>query len=84
MSGRRRFNCYSDASVEAEGQRMYQMVMQESRGAILPDWDPRVRMVNRVMSRLIPASGLEHVDWEVHVISSPGECYPFPPIGEAG
>ena len=33
-------------------------------------------MVRRVMDRLIMASGLEHVAWEVHVIDSPGK-YPI-------
>src|SRR6187402_116996 len=36
VSGRRRFNCYSDATVEAEGRRMYDMIMQENHNAILP------------------------------------------------
>jgi len=72
VSGRKRFMCYSDASVEEQGRVLYNMVMQEAGRAILPSWDPRVRMVNRVMKRLIPASGLEHVDWEVHVIESNG------------
>ncbi|KAG4436306.1 hypothetical protein IFR05_008200 [Cadophora sp. M221] len=76
VSGRRRFNCYSDETVEAEGRRMYQMIMQENAPSILPDWDRRTKMVHRVMEKLIPASGLEHVDWEVHVIDSP-ECNAF-------
>lgn len=71
MSGRKRFNCYSEDSVEQEGQMMYQKIMQETQGAILPSWDSRTRMVERVMNRLIPASGLEHVNWEVYVINSP-------------
>jgi hypothetical protein len=62
VSGRRRFNCYSDAYVEAEGQRMYNMIMHESQGSLLPAWDPRTKMVERVMAKLIPASGLENVD----------------------
>lgn len=62
MSGRRRFNCYSEAHVEKEGRRMYNMVMQESHNSLLPAWDPRTRMVERVMAKLIPASGLENVD----------------------
>ncbi|KAH7420053.1 peptidase family M48-domain-containing protein [Cadophora sp. MPI-SDFR-AT-0126] len=33
-------------------------------------------MVHRVMAKLIPASGLEDVNWEVHVIDSP-ECNAF-------
>ena len=74
VSGRRRFNCYSDASVEKEGERMYRMIMQEAgqAGALLPAWDKRSQMVQRVMERLIPASGLEDVRWEVHVIESGG------------
>lgn len=72
VSGRKRFNCYSDETVEAEGEKMYQMIMQENGRSILPDWDSRTKQVRRVMARLIPASGLEDVDWEVHVINSPG------------
>ena len=73
VSGRKRFNCYSDATVEAEGNRMYRMIMQENQDQILPSWDRRSKMVARVMDRLIPASGLTNVEWEVHVIDSPGE-----------
>ena len=73
VSGRKRFNCYSDATVEAEGNRMYRMIMQENQDQILPSWDGRSEMVARVMDRLIPASGLTNVEWEVHVIDSPGK-----------
>lgn len=62
ISGRRRFNCYSEERVEEEGKMMYRMIMQQDKDAILPAWDPRTRMVERVMTKLIPASGLEHVD----------------------
>jgi metalloendopeptidase OMA1, mitochondrial len=62
VSGRRRFNCYSEESVEREGEMMYRMIMQDNRDAILPAWDPRTRMVERVMAKLIPASGLENVN----------------------
>jgi len=48
--------------VEAEGQMLYKMIMQDNRQAILPEWDPRTRMVERVMRKLIPASGLENVN----------------------
>ena len=77
MSGRRRFNCYSDASVEREGEMMYRMVMNEAAQsrALLPEWDRRARMVQRVMDRLIPASGLVDQKWEVHVIESNGGFY---------
>jgi len=72
VSGRWRFNCYSDATVEKEGQRMYTMIMDQYKRELLPTWDRRTQMVLRVMEKLIPASGLEDVNWEVHVIDSPG------------
>lgn len=74
VSGRRRFNCYSDASVEADGLKYYNMVMDDARkyGALLSSDDPRARMVHRVMDRLIPESGLEGAQWEVNVLESPG------------
>ena len=72
VSGRRRFNCYSDESVEAQGSLMYSKIMSDAENAILPSWDPRTKQVERVMRRLIPASGLEDVNWEVHVIQSNG------------
>ena len=55
VSGRRRFNCYSNASVEREGEMMYRMVMQDAinDGILLPEWDKRSRMVQRVMDRLV-------------------------------
>jgi hypothetical protein len=74
VSGRRRFNCFSDTSVEEQGQMMYQQIMQEATqtGTLLPAWDRRAQRVKRVMERLITASGLETVNWEVHVIDSEG------------
>ncbi|TVY31255.1 Mitochondrial metalloendopeptidase OMA1, partial [Lachnellula cervina] len=70
VSGRRRFNCYSDRSVEAQGDMMYEKIMRDARGAILPDYDARVKKVHRVMERLIPVSGMEDTRWELHVIPS--------------
>ncbi|CAG8949847.1 hypothetical protein HYFRA_00004174 [Hymenoscyphus fraxineus] len=70
VSGRTRFNCYSDKTVEEHGELLYKHVMAENAGRILPESDRRSRMVNRVMSRLIAASNLENVNWEVHVIKS--------------
>lgn len=79
VSGRRRFNCYSEESVERDGEMYYKMVMQDAirDGTIVPSWDPRARMVERVMRKLIPNSGLEKAAWEVHVLESRG-TYPKP------
>lgn len=70
VTGRRRFNVVSPKFEEAMGEQGYQEIMQQFRGAILPEWDPRVRMVERVMHRLIPVSGLENVKWQIHVIDA--------------
>jgi hypothetical protein len=72
VSGRTRFICYSDESVEEEGKLAYRHVMSDYKHAILPEYDARTQQVKRVMRRLIPASGMEGVDWEVSVIDSPG------------
>ncbi|TQS37268.1 hypothetical protein Golomagni_02263 [Golovinomyces magnicellulatus] len=70
VSGRRRFMYFTDADAEEEGQILYDNIMQECRHAVLPPWDQRTQQVNRVMKRLITASGLAHIEWEVNVISS--------------
>lgn len=73
VSGRKRFNCMSDSTVEGEARQAYKKLLQEYQGSILPPNDRRVRMVMRVMKRLIEAGNLENVDWEVHVVYSEGE-----------
>ncbi|KAL2758066.1 hypothetical protein ACRALDRAFT_1074814 [Sodiomyces alcalophilus JCM 7366] len=60
VSGRRRFNCFSDeavAALSAEQVRRIEYEVERQGGRFLPDWDPRVRLVKRVMKRLIAASG---------------------------
>ncbi|OLN85869.1 Mitochondrial metalloendopeptidase OMA1 [Colletotrichum chlorophyti] len=74
VSGRRRFNCYSEESVikvSAEQVKRVIYDVQSQGGRFLPSWDPRTQMVARVMRRLIPVSGLESQDWEVYVIDDP-------------
>ena len=71
VSGRRRFNCFSGGFVEAVGEQQVRRVIWEVEhqgGSFLPEWDPRVRMVRRVMARLIPVSGMEDANWEIRVI----------------
>lgn len=71
VTGRRRFNFLSDAWVEASHKRDAEMVIEEvvkEGGKFLSEWDPRTIAVKTVMQRLIPLSGLEHLEWEIHVI----------------
>ncbi|KAK1654272.1 peptidase family M48 [Colletotrichum phormii] len=80
VSGRKRFNCYSEAQVESMSSQQEKRVIYEVEsqgGRFLPSWDPRVRMVQRVMRRLIPVSGLEDQEWEVRVIDDPSTLNAF-------
>ncbi|KAK2045524.1 peptidase family M48 [Colletotrichum somersetense] len=74
VSGRRRFNYYSEASVNRLSDEQFKRVIYEIEsqgGRFLPSWDPRSQMVARVMRRLIPVSGLDGQEWEVRVIDDP-------------
>jgi len=70
VSGRRRFNVISPDYEKQQGDELYQELIQEYRGNLLPPHHPKVQMVQRVLDRLIPHSGLtdENNHWEVHVI----------------
>lgn len=79
VSGRRRFNVISAEYERAIGEQGYRQVMQQYRNRVLPEGDPRVRLVRRVLDRLVPAAGLgsEEEGWEVSVIDAPGEKNAF-------
>ncbi|KAK5118400.1 hypothetical protein LTR62_002914 [Meristemomyces frigidus] len=71
VSGRRRFRIIP-YSVEAwQGAQMYAQVMQEYQGKLMSPSSKEHKMVERVMERLVPHSGLEGEEWEVHVINDP-------------
>ncbi|EPS39611.1 hypothetical protein H072_6598 [Dactylellina haptotyla CBS 200.50] len=71
VSGRRRFNVISTHLEQQLGDSQYQQVVQQYHSHILPDNDPRVIQVRRVLARLIPHSGLpSNYDWKVTVIDS--------------
>ena len=71
VSGRRRFNLISPEMETQLAQEQYALVMQEYGQKILSERDPRTRLVQKVLNRLIPASGLTGLDWEIHVVDSP-------------
>ncbi|KAI0405999.1 peptidase family M48-domain-containing protein [Xylaria palmicola] len=74
VSGRQRFNCYSEEKVKAAGEAQARRIVYEVEhggGRFLGDWDPRTRLVKRVMKRLIPVSGMDGEEWEVRVIDDP-------------
>lgn len=74
VSGRRRFNIIPASVEESIGKASVEQVKEEYRGRILPDHDPRVQQVRKVLERLLPfaeGEGLRNLEWEVHVIDSP-------------
>lgn len=77
ISGRLRFNCISPALEQQIAGGQEQQIMQEFQRNILPAYHPDARMVDRVMMRLIPASGLEDLNWEVKVIDDPEQKNAF-------
>jgi len=70
VSHRRRYNIVSEDYEVQSGRQLYAQVMREYGGQILPAWHPKAMMVQRVLDRLIPHSGLaaDKNRWEVHVI----------------
>lgn len=58
----------SESYEKQSGEQLYQQVMQEYGNKILPPSHPQSRMVQRVLDRLLPHSGLSYEGWEVHVI----------------
>ena len=49
-------------------------IKEQYKGRFLPEYDPRVVKVKKVLERLLPhvqSKGLDDVQWEVNVIDSP-------------
>lgn len=57
--------------------QLYQQTLQQYHGQVLPSWHPSSMMVQRVLDRLIPSSGVADSAWEVHVIDDPGQKNAF-------
>jgi len=77
VSGRKRFNWVNPEYEEQMGMEQYKQVMQEFRSRILPEWHPQTQLVQRVLHRLIPSSGLEGQKWEVNVIDDKEQMNAF-------
>ncbi|KFY13369.1 hypothetical protein V492_03322 [Pseudogymnoascus sp. VKM F-4246] len=87
VSGRRRFNCFSEDSAEEQGLMAYKQILNEEarKGRVLPKSDPRVKRVETVLGRLIQAGDLgsgqtdkkEGMGWTVHVIEDAEQANAF-------
>jgi metalloendopeptidase OMA1, mitochondrial len=68
-SGRRRFNWVSPELEKSLAETAQMQVLQQYKHQILPEWAPETKMVQRVLDKLIPNSGVgEDGHWEVRVI----------------
>ncbi|KAK0882810.1 metalloendopeptidase [Friedmanniomyces endolithicus] len=68
VSGRYRFRIVPYSSEASQGAQMYRQTLQEFGEKLMGPDSKEHKMVQRVMDRLIPHSGLEGEAWEVHVI----------------
>ena len=77
VSGRLRFNWVPESIGEKLGEESLRGIMQEFGSRVLPPNHPYSRLVDRVMARLVPASGLDGEKWEVRVIDEPTQKNAF-------
>ena len=71
ISHRIRFNIIGQAWEEAIASCARDETLSTYHERILPDYDPRHKMVEHVLNRLVPYSGLPGLDWQVHVVDDP-------------
>ncbi|CAG8606409.1 3529_t:CDS:2, partial [Ambispora gerdemannii] len=71
MTGRRRFIDITPKQEELMSQQAYRQIMSIYRGKILSPLSLQTQFVRGVAERIIKVSGMEHLNWEFHVISSP-------------
>jgi len=71
VSNRYRFNIISPGIEASIGSTMYNETMQEFGQKLMGPNTKEHRLVKRVLERLIPKSGLDGEQWEVHVIDDP-------------
>ncbi|KAI9679635.1 MAG: hypothetical protein M1829_001597 [Trizodia sp. TS-e1964] len=67
----------SPATEEAMSRQLFQQLVHQYGNRVLPVWDRRVVKVQRVLERLIPASGMGATNWEVFVIDDAKEKNAF-------
>ncbi|KXL49521.1 hypothetical protein M433DRAFT_115095 [Acidomyces richmondensis BFW] len=71
VSNRYRFNIITPGIEASIGSTMYNETMQEFGRKIMSSNTKEHRLVKKVLERLIPKSGLDGEQWEVHVIDDP-------------
>ncbi|KAK5127847.1 hypothetical protein LTR85_004964 [Meristemomyces frigidus] len=71
ISGRYRFRVIPYSWEASTGKQMYAQTMQEFSSKIMPAYSREHRLVQRVLDRLVPHSGLQDEEWEIHVIDDP-------------
>jgi hypothetical protein len=74
ITERLRFNFLSDWVVRRDI-ATYEAPIKEMEASILPEDHPMSIMVREVLQRLLPSSGLEHLDWKVLVVEGPGKSF---------
>ncbi|PHH82749.1 hypothetical protein CDD82_5005 [Ophiocordyceps australis] len=79
-TGRWRFNILSDdlvAAAYAGSEEQTIRAIAAQGGRFLSRWDSRTMIVERVMNRLIPVSGIKDQNWDIYVIDDPRTANAF-------
>ena len=71
ITGRRRWNLISPDFVKELVAGGKEQVVEQYRGQILPRNHPISQQAEKILKRLIPASGLINEKWEIRVIDDP-------------
>lgn len=71
ISNRRRFMVVSKEMEQSIGSEGYDEVLKQYGSKLLPEHHPQVLRVKRIMKNIIKVSGLDDLDWRVHVVNDP-------------
>lgn len=77
ISNRLRFNIISGVEEMEISKSQHESILNEYQGRILPQYSKETQHVKRVLERLIPASGLETLNWEIYVIKDDSNINAF-------
>ena len=73
ITGRWRFYFMSNYVLKRDNST-YPAMIKEIEPVVFHDNHPTAILVRRVLDRLLPSSGLEHLNWKLHVVNAPGIC----------
>jgi predicted Zn-dependent protease len=71
ITNRTRFMLISPEIEVRIGDMAYQSMLKVFQNNFVPDRDVLTQKVKRTVKRIVNVSGLEHLDWKLHIVNSP-------------